>query len=730
MRRGLEAEALDALFPFYVAFGADLRIQQLGSLLRRRYPDLRLGSLLLEHFRLRSPGIELSAAGLYAHSGALFLFDLLDGDLTLRGQVLSGFGGDGFLLAAAPWFQSAEELERSGLCAADFPAHDHTLEHLLLQQTQEMVVADSQRLLEELRTAAEERERLTLAERALEHDLNASAELHVRVDQNIRVLEFRAQREFCTGEGRPEAMIGLPLREVLPTLHSALVPELPRLLEGMGPRCFEFCVPGDDTTIHFDCRAATTLSGDVLVVGRDVSDRRGLEAQLRYQALHDVLTGLPNRMSFNQHLGEAIRGLRRRQDGRTLALLMIDLDDFKSINDAMGHSMGDGVLVEVARRISGCVRRRDLAARLGGDEFAVIVEGLRHPSQALEVAQRISRRVLGGDSERGPARKVRCSIGVAFSDGSVDEALLTRQADLAMYRAKSRGKGGVELFSEALQRQASDRLELKRDLEQALDRDEIVLHYQPIVHLDSGALQGVEALARWRHPRRGLLGPGHFIELAEESGSIVEVGRRILERACREVLAWEMVSPAARQLRLSVNLSARQLSDTSFSGEMAKMLSESGFDPRRLTLEITESQVVEDMPAAVRTLGNLRRLGTRIAIDDFGTGYSSLGYLEQLPIDVLKIDKAFVDRLDGRSPAALAEVVMGIGQSLGMQVIAEGIEEPVQVEALLELGCVYGQGFFFSPPVAEEALAEQLQADAPALPHYGFEKRDTEIEGG
>ena len=442
----------------------------------------------------------------------------------------------------------------------------------------------------------------------------------------------------------------------------------------------------------------------VVVTARDVTERRALEEQLAHQAFHDSLTGLANRALFADRVEHSLgRGLRRRN---LFAVLFLDLDDFKTVNDSLGHAAGDDLLVKVARRIESCLRPEDTCARLGGDEFAVMIENIAGPDGAEIVARRILGVMAEPLSVLGAEVSVQGSIGIALGTGEQTTSEIMRSADLAMYRAKGEGKGRYALYEPAMHAGALERLALKADLQHAVVADEFDVYYQPIVALQSGAIAWVEALLRWRHPERGLMFPGEFIGLAEETGLILPLGRLALQRACKQVAHWRSVGHTS--LGVSVNISAKQLSSRHLPAEVTAALEESSLDPAALTLEITES-VLLDSQVVIGRLEELRALGVRIAIDDFGTGYSSLNYLRRFPVDTLKIAKAFVDDLGSSAEQErLVAAILRLGATLGLETVAEGIEHRSQRDRLRALKCRYGQGYFFSRPVPAHELEPML----------------------
>jgi diguanylate cyclase (GGDEF)-like protein len=426
--------------------------------------------------------------------------------------------------------------------------------------------------------------------------------------------------------------------------------------------------------------------------------------QLAYQAYHDPLTGLPNRTRFRMEVDRALGRHTQAQDA--VAVLFLDLDHFKTVNDSLGHAVGDQLLVQVAGRLLHATRGCDTVARLGGDEFAVLLDGVRTDADLLTVVERILRAMRSPIVLNRAEVLVGTSIGVARAMPSDGAEEVLRNADVAMYRAKQRGRGGYELFAPAMHAAVLERLELEADLRRALAQPEaeLCLVYQPIVALDDERAVGCEALVRWEHPTRGMMSPGQFIPLAEATGLVVPLGRWVLRTACRQAAQWQHgnreVDGASRPY-VSVNLSGRQLEDAAVLDDVAAAIAEARLDPSRLLLEITESTLMQRADAVLRTLHDLKALGVRLAIDDFGTGYSSLAYLQRFPVDVLKIDKAFIDGVSrGGSDAALARGIVGLAATLGLYCVAEGIERAEQAATLRAAGCGYGQGFLFGQTLA------------------------------
>ena len=440
---------------------------------------------------------------------------------------------------------------------------------------------------------------------------------------------------------------------------------------------------------------------------RLVDDIRRSEEQITHQAFHDPLTGLANRALFLDRVSHALS--RSFRQAAPLAVLFIDLDDFKKVNDSLGHPSGDRLLRIAAERLCICVRASDTVARLGGDEFAILVEEARSQTEILAIADRVAAAFRSPFHIQDSELFVSATIGVAPAgmDDTPDDIL--RNADVAMYFAKTRGKSSTAVFEPWMQAAARERLQLEADMRRALDREEFTLHYQPIVKLETGDIIGMEALLRWRHPERGLMPPGDFIPLAEETGLIVPLGGWVLEEACRQGRLWQHANPSATPFKVTVNLSGRQLQEPEVVSTIRAALNNSDLPPSSLVLEITESVLMQHLDITLTRLKELKELGVSLAIDDFGTGYSSLGYLQRFPIDILKIDKAFVDVVGSDTDAALARAVIALGDSLGMRTVAEGIESAAQLDGLRDLGCTLGQGFYFARPIPAAAVDELLR---------------------
>ena len=444
---------------------------------------------------------------------------------------------------------------------------------------------------------------------------------------------------------------------------------------------------------------------------RDSTEQARLEAQLAHQALHDSLTGLANQSLFRDRVDHALARIERR--GGHLAVLFLDLDNFKTVNDSLGHSVGDLLLIGVAERLEQFVRISDTAARLGGDEFAILLEDLGCDEESVDLAERLLGVFERPFSVDGTEVTATASIGIAWATPGLRGDQLLRNADLAMYTAKRLGKGRFAPYEGEMHATAINRLYAEAELRRAIEGDEIVAHYQPIVELSTGRVVAVEALARWHHPVRGLLGADAYIPLAEETGLIGALSLSVLDQACADLRGWKDAGIASTELSISVNLAPQQLSGDSLYARVVTALANHDLDPANLILEITEGALMTDTITAITMLANLRALGIRIAVDDFGTGYSSLSYLQRFPIDILKIDKSFVDDIDsGPEQSALAEAIIALARTLRLTSIAEGVEREPQRARLCELGCQLAQGYYFAKPLASDALAALLTTRA------------------
>ena len=457
--------------------------------------------------------------------------------------------------------------------------------------------------------------------------------------------------------------------------------------------------------------------GGVVVNVRDVTERKAFEDQLQHQAFHDSLTGLPNRALFFDHVERALARARRHRS--SVAVLFLDLDRFKVVNDSLGHAAGDHLLVMLAARLHACVRAEDTVARFGGDEFAILLGELAASEDVLRVVERINQELDTTFHLDGHDVVTKTSIGIATSAvPTVTAAELLRDADVALYRAKGAGRGRYVVFDATMQVRALERLELEADLRLALERDEFRVYYQPKIALGTGQLAGMEALVRWQSPTRGLVAPAAFIPVAEETGLIRPLGQWVLEEACRQTARWNADLAKESPIVVSVNLSARQFAQPTLVAEVARALRESGMTPCHLQLEITETVAMGDAEATIETLRCLKGLGVQLAIDDFGTGYSSLAYLKRFPVDTLKIDRSFVSGLERESEgASIINAVVSLSHALKLSVVAEGIETAGELAQVRDMGCEQGQGYYWAKPLPLEQAETFLRGLRPVPVH-------------
>lgn len=532
------------------------------------------------------------------------------------------------------------------------------------------------------------------------------------VDQNGNIGLVNAQIEQLFGFSRAE-LVGRPVDILLPerfriptggaregilAVANGDTEGEPKELYGLGKEGVEFPIDVSQNPIH------TPKGIGFLVSIVDVTERKRVEAELKRTAFHDGLTGLPNRTLFVDNLLR-LNAAAKRHGHHPFGLLFLNLDRFKIINDSLGHTAGDKLLVEMSQRLVECTREEDTVARLGGDEFAILLEQIRGPEDAVRVAERILKRFADPLILDDVEVSVGASIGIALSlTGEGQPENLLRDADMAMYQAKTR-RSGYQIFDARMHARTLERMKLEIDMKRAIERKQIHLHYQPIVSLDSGKLVGFEALARWQHNRHGTISPTKFIPLAEESGLVGRLSRWVFQQACSQMRHWRDCYPLGDDCFISVNVSSKQLSYGNLIDEVDEVLKETGLEPRFLRLEITESAIVENTRSAAQTLTELRDREIKLCLDDFGKGFSSLNYLHRFPIDVLKIDRSFVRRLRANAandsgkkrPFEIVRMIVAMAQILGMQVVAEGVELADQLSILRELGCEFGQGYLFSP---------------------------------
>ncbi|MEP6475880.1 MAG: EAL domain-containing protein [Actinomycetota bacterium] len=614
--------------------------------------------------------------------------------------------------------------EFQGLLAVAVPSGDHRAinDGLEALASQVSLAVESAALSEEIVIAQSEKRFASLVQNA--SDIVTVIELDTTIryasPASIRVLGYA-----------PEELEGTRFAELVsPEDKTRVLSFLSSVGEDGHTGLIEFRALHKEGHWVFVETLRTALQQDPNVRGivlntRDITERKQFEEQLSHQAFHDSVTNLANRALFRDRVTHALE--RQQRDHKPVAVLFMDLDDFKTINDSLGHAAGDELLSQVGERVRSALRAADTAARLGGDEFAILLEDGGEGIQAVDVADRLMQSLEAPFPLEGEEVFMRASIGIAVADDVREEGddpveEILRNADVAMYMAKENGKGRYQVFEPAMHATALRRLVLKADLQRAVEHGEFILHYQPVIELESGRITGVEALIRWIHPDRGMVPPLEFIPLAEETGLIVTIGRWVLREACTYAIELQHRYPSDPPFHMSVNLSVRQLQRAEIVDEVREILAETGLEPSSLILEITESVMMSNMELSIERLGDLKGLGVLLAVDDFGTGYSSLNYIQHFPVDILKVDKSFVDAMNSDTrKSALTATILKLAQDLDLKPIAEGIERPDQLERLLELHCDMGQGFLFAKPLDREALQgllterQEMQTEADAL---------------
>lgn len=560
--------------------------------------------------------------------------------------------------------------------------------------------------------------RLHEREQLLRKIIETEPECVKLLDPDGNILEINPAGLVMLQSDDPGDVIGRPVeRFVAPEYQSRLRAATQRVASGE-PAILEMEIVGlKGRRRRVEQHAAPLYGHDgrirsILAVVRDISERADAESQVHYLAHYDLLTGLPNRALFRDRLLQAMAQAKRSDT--LIAVMFLDIDDFKDVNDTLGHAVGDQLLKEIAQRIRSCMREYDTVARFGGDEFGIIQTDV----QTVEAAADLAERVLGMLGEpfhiEGHEIHSGASVGMTiypFDDAQADALL--RNADMAMYKAKREGRNRFQFYVAELNEMVQRRAALERDLRIALQKQQFRLHYQPQLDLATGRIVGVEALLRWRHPERGEISPAEFIPVAESSGLIMPIGDWVLRTACREARAWQ--DAGLPPVRVAINLSAMQFRHRNLLDTITSALAESGLEPRWLEVELTESLIMRDVRATIDTLQHLHELGVQIAVDDFGTGYSSLSYLTRFPVSKIKLDKSFVRDVDKRDGAAIARTVIALGHSLNMKVMAEGVETEYQLRFLREHACNEVQGYYFSRPMSAGAIQRLLRGALPEL---------------
>lgn len=568
---------------------------------------------------------------------------------------------------------------------------------------------EARMLLRAMRYAIE-RKRTELKLRQSEAKIRALFEaipdLLLFLDRDGRFIEYKAARDFKIFV-EPEHFLDKTLREVFPEkIADQAMDCLEKAMLDGEIGLFEYQLASPESTFDYEARFIRSSEDEALCIVRDISERKITEQRLHFLAHYDVLTGLPNRLMFNDSLRRAQAQANRTGD--TLAVMFIDLDRFKNINDTLGHLVGDALLRQVGARVSVCVRETDTVARLGGDEFAIILTNIIEENDTALVAQKIIEALHPSFDIEAHEVFISASIGITFyRPGQDDRDTMLEKADVAMYHAKEQGRNNFKFYSSEMDEVAYEQLAIENQLRHALERGEFVLHYQPQVAVEGTCITAVEALLRWQHPERGLLAPGEFISLLEDSGLIIQVGKWVMQTACHQARQW---FDAGLPIRVAVNLSVRQFKQPGIVEEVAEILAKSGLPPELLEIELTESMLMESVAVNISKLEKLKALGVFIAIDDFGTGASSLSYLKDFPIDTLKICQSFVLNLPhDNDDSAIACAVLSLAQGMNLSSVAEGVENQQQASFLRERNCNYIQGYLFSKPLPVEELEKLLR---------------------
>ena len=682
---------LDAFFPFSFETDEHLVVRRVGSSLQKIATKFKDGARLQDLVQVSHPGCDLTAAELKAQIGKLFLLKLIDTHVTLRGQ-WHVTDDDRLVFVCSLWANSMKSLIRMGLSLNDFSSVDMTIENIMLRDGQEAQANDHRRLIKKLEASVDRENKLQAVEKSLARDLDLYADLVLRFRRSGE-LEGGLSTDNCPVEVKSLTRGGSLFEhcEMGPTLRDAVA----WISENPGePYAVEFEFVRDEAKFFYEGRIAETADHNYLFLARDVTERKEIARHLENLAHHDSLTQLPNRAFFESRLRDAF------MYGQPFALLLIDVNDFKIVNDSYGHLVGDHVLRGIAARIQEACQEDQVAARWGGDEFAVLSENLPDLDTAQAVAERIVDNIMQPlEIEEDASLYPKASVGVVIPKGGESFADLLRKVDIAMYKSKNyRNDSKITFFEDSMLDRFMDRLALKQDFEKALRSQELRVYYQPIYDYQANRFAKCEALVRWQHPDRGLLTPFHFVDLAEESGLISKMGQQVLIQSCQDARVW---ADAGCDMNISVNVSASQLQEPGFFQSIQRTMDENEISPEQLTIEITESVLVTNADESSKLLGQLKDVGIRVAIDDFGVGYSSLQYLAKLPVDIVKIDKTFVHELNEESGSGyrLFEAMVNLGRTLRLDIVAEGIETKEHERQVRAFGCDFGQGYLYSKPV-------------------------------
>lgn len=710
------SDVVNTLFPFYFVFDRNLCICQSGDSLKKIEPKLDEGAFLNDFFKIKNPRIPLDYQQMLSRKNSQHTW-VLNEKTSMRGQLVTIQEGEFLVFIGSPWINTADQLSELGLTASDFAKHDATLEHLFIQQAQLTHAADSERMIETLTKSAKAYKKLEKLQSELAFELNIAYDLKVRFSKKGTLVDIQTTVPLPYKNDLDE-YIGRNIYQTLPFLSEPLSESIEDVNANEKPVPITFEINIGDSTRYFDARLTCDPDEIYLLLASDVTEEHLLKLQLERRANFDTSTGLANRAYFFEQI--AIRSASIADKSPLSALLIVDLDNFKTINDSYGHAAGDFALSQVAEILSNNVRESDVVARLGGDEFAIFAGDIHNEETIVTLARRICEAVSAPVFFQDCVIHTGCSIGIAFSTtADIASELFQQKADLAMYHAKSEGKGTVVVYQSGMYEQHRNKLQLRDDLETAIHNDQLSLAYQPVVINATGATKGFEVLARWEHPKRGYVPPDIFITIAEDCGLMVPLGRCLMRKALSTWSEFKKRNPHSKNWTLAINISAHQLYDKSLESDLLDNLTKNNLQTSDIVLEITETALIRDISEAIKLISQLKKLGFAIALDDFGTGFSSLSYLDQLPLDVLKIDRSFIDKINNENQQSpLVEAIVRLADVMQLDIVAEGIETSIQQAVLEKMGCRYAQGYYFSKPIPEAVLLEgALDVDQlPLLP--------------
>ena len=684
----------DEFFPFRVAFDRSLIIREVGKSLLKLNPAIEVGCQFKDFFSLNEINGDLTFETLHKLRHTSVHLQLKSPSIPMRVQFQ--VEQDQITALGSPQFETLEDFEQSGLDVNDFAPFDASIDYLFLRCSKDVTLEEHRSVLLQVEEHTKVRNRLDHVEKTLADDLQAAGDLLIRIDTSGSILAARSSRQELLPLSEDE-LIGKNIFIVWPQLSVPLREAIVQL-QAVSPVPFSYSVVKDEGQIHCDARISKTANHEMLILARDVTEQRLLEIKLEHQATHDPLTDLPNRTLFSQKVQSALT------TKSLVAVLFIDLDGFKLINDRHGHHLGDEVLQHVAQSLRECLGDCDSAARLGGDEFAVVLSGLSSKKEAEESAQRIIHRLKQPCRVGHRSLSVSASIGIATTYDAKDLTTLFQFADIAMYQAKAAQKNCYRVFKSSMYEELLRHDTLRQQLMTAASQGQFINHYQPMVETETGRIVGVESLARWQHPIRGLLLPSEFIHAAQESEAIVRLGEQTLKNACTDAKLWDHEGLAPAQLHF--NVSSRQLRKSCLTSLVESCLSESGIEPGRITAEIKEETMQHDFELARREIEKLRDIGVQVALDEFGAGNYSLAFLERLALDSVKLSRSFVHQLgQSQQNNKLVQAVIELARAFGLEVVAVGVENRVQRDLLEEYGCTIIQGELYCSAMASEDIA-------------------------